>query len=73
MATRKISQREARAAVRRARELEELVIRQRREWLREGQALPFCLSEFGGNAEDDKQFAEAAYQISDAMLAERDK
>ena len=37
------------------------------------QALPFCLAEFGSNAEDQRQFAEAAYQIADAMLAERSK
>lgn len=36
------------------------------------QALPFCLSEFGGN--DQRQYAaEAAYQIADAMLTARDK
>lgn len=43
-----------------------------RDWFA-GKALPFCLSEFGGNAEDQKQYAEAAYQIADAMLAERSK
>jgi len=37
------------------------------------QALPFCLQEFGGNADDQRQYAEAAYQIADAMLAERAK
>lgn len=36
-----------------------------------GQALPWCLSEFAGNAEDGTQYAEAAYQIADAMLAEK--
>lgn len=41
-----------------------------RDWFA-GQALPWCLAEFGGNAEDQRQFAEAAYQIADAMLAER--
>lgn len=36
-----------------------------------GQALPWCLSEFAGNAEDGTQYAEAAYQIAAAMLAEK--
>ena len=36
-----------------------------------GQALPFCLAEFGGNADDGRQPAEAAYQIADAMIAAR--
>ena len=35
-------------------------------------ALPFCLEEFGGNADDATQYAEAAYQIADAMLAARE-
>lgn len=43
-----------------------------RDWFA-GQALEFCLREFGGNPDDGKQFAEAAYQIADAMLAERNK
>lgn len=41
-----------------------------RDWFA-SKALPFCLCEFGGNAEDGRQFAEAAYQIADAMLEER--
>lgn len=36
------------------------------------QVLPWCLAEFGGNAEDQKQPTEAAYQIADAMIAARD-
>ncbi|MEY5060625.1 MAG: hypothetical protein RIS45_546 [Planctomycetota bacterium] len=32
--------------------------------------LPWCLTEFGGNAEDMKQPAEAACQIADALIAE---
>ena len=43
-----------------------------RDWFA-GQALSFCLAEFGGNADDQRQYAEAAYQIADAMLKERDK
>ena len=43
-----------------------------RDWFA-GQALHFCLAEFGGNADDQRQYAEAAYQIADAMLKERDK
>lgn len=43
-----------------------------RDWFA-GQALFFCLREFGGNAEDQRQYAEAAYQIADAMLVERTK
>lgn len=34
-------------------------------------ALPWCLAEFAGNAEDQPQAEHAAYQIADAMLAER--
>lgn len=36
-------------------------------------ALTYCLHEFGGNAEDQTQYAQAAYQIADAMLAAREK
>jgi hypothetical protein len=37
-------------------------------------ALPWCLEELGGNAEDQPpHYAQAAYQIADAMLAERAK
>lgn len=36
-----------------------------------GQALPWCLGEFAGNPEDGTQYAEAAYQIASAMLAEK--
>lgn len=36
-------------------------------------ALPFCLREFGGNADDSTQYAEAAYQIADKMLAVRSR
>ena len=43
-----------------------------RDWFA-GQALEFCLREFGGNADDGTQYAEAAYQIADAMIAERSK
>ena len=43
-----------------------------RDWYA-GLALRYCLEEFGGNADDQKQFAEAAYQIADAMIAERNK
>lgn len=38
-----------------------------------GQALAWCVAEFGGNADDMTQPAEAAYQIADAMLDEREK
>lgn len=41
-----------------------------RDWFATN-ALPFCLREFGGNSDDMKQYAEAAYQIADAMLKER--
>lgn len=41
-----------------------------RDWFA-GQALPWCLAEFGGNAEDQTQPVEAAYQIADAMLVAR--
>lgn len=43
-----------------------------RDWFA-GQALGFCLREFGGNAEDDVTYAAAAYQIADSMLKERAK
>lgn len=36
-------------------------------------ALPWCLAEFGGNAEDMKQPVEAAFQIADLMLIESEK
>lgn len=39
----------------------------KRDWFA-GIALPWCLQEFAGNAEDQRQPAEAAYQIADAML-----
>lgn len=32
-----------------------------RDWFA-GQALPYCLAEFGGNADEQRQYAEAAYQ-----------
>lgn len=41
-----------------------------RDWFA-GHAMPFCLAEFGGNAEDQRQYAEAAYQIADAMIEAR--
>jgi hypothetical protein len=43
-----------------------------RDWFA-GQALPWCLAEFGGNAKGMTQPVEASYQIADAMLAERNK
>lgn len=36
-------------------------------------ALPWCLSEFGGNAPDQTQYADAAYEVADAMLAARNR
>jgi len=41
-----------------------------RDWFA-GQALLWCLSEFGGNAEDMMDVGEAAYQVADSMLAAR--
>ena len=41
-----------------------------RDWFA-GQALPWCLQEFGSNADDMEQPHRAAYQIADAMLAAR--
>lgn len=41
-----------------------------RDWFA-GQALAWCLNEFGGNAEDQTHYAAAAYEIADAMLEAR--
>ena len=43
-----------------------------RQWYA-GQALAWCLSEFGGHADDGVQYAAAAFQIADAMIAEGKK
>ena len=47
--------------------LDEMIQKSNRDWLA-GMALEFCLREFGGNSDDQTQYAEAAYQIADAML-----
>jgi hypothetical protein len=39
-----------------------------RQWYA-GLAIPWCLAEFAGNAEDMKQPVEAAFQIADALIA----